>query len=56
MNDAEKHLISGKLFFLFFNQYFAIFTMGIFFSFMPRAAKQILYTAITMWQIQQPVV
>lgn len=24
---------------LFFNQYFAIFTMRIFFSFMPRAAK-----------------
>lgn len=41
---------------LFFNKYFAIFNMGIFFNFMPRAGKQILYTDTTVWQIQQTIV
>lgn len=41
---------------VFFNQKFAIFTMGVFFSFMPWAAKQILSTATTIWQIQQSIV
>jgi len=34
---------------LFFNEYFAIFNMGILFNFMSRAGKQILNTDTTVW-------
>lgn len=48
MSDAEKHFISEKLYLPVFQQIFCYFNMGIFFNFMPRAGKQILYTDTTV--------
>lgn len=55
MNDAEKHLMSGKLYLPIFQSIFCYFYHGNIFQFYAKGSQvDFIYT--TMWQIQQPIV